>query len=184
MTTEANGAPARDLEAPRRQEAELKLLSLKAEDGDGDARAELRRRVRECSPEKIAELADIARRAEGMLIKTIAAGEPLMREALEVRVRQMRAEVAGPMASPLEAMLASRVVSGWLLVEVLEALISAQYRRGANKAQRVGPDYILKMSKILESATRHHMQAVTTLARVRKLQANAPAVHLTQNNVG
>jgi len=113
-----------------------------------------------------------------MLIRTIAAGEPVIQEALRVRVEQMREEVAGENPTPLEAMLASRVVSGWLLVEVLEALVSAQYRpRGEHEeVSRVTPDYIFKMSKILENATRRHAQAVTTLARVRKLQANVPGV--------
>jgi len=172
--------------ASRDATAELRALSDRAEDGDDEARAELRRRVRECSPEKVAELAAFARRADGMLIRTIAAGEPVMQEALRVRVQQMPAEVAGKNPTPLESMLAQRVVSGWLLVEVLEALVSAQFRpRGqGEEVSRVTPDYVLKMSKILESATRRHTQAVTTLARVRKLQANASGVYFnTQINV-
>ena len=98
----------------------------------------------------------------------------------------MREEVAGQDPSPLEAMLSARVVSGWLLVEVLEALIAAQYRRPRDreKAARVPPSYVLQMSRILESATRRHVQAIQTLARVRKLQANTPAVQYnTQINV-
>jgi len=35
--------------------AELRALSDRAEGGDDEARAELRRRVRTCSPEKVAE---------------------------------------------------------------------------------------------------------------------------------
>ncbi len=98
----------------------------------------------------------------------------------------MREEIAGEAPSPLEAMLSARVVSGWLLVEVLEALVAAQYHRprGEEKAVRVPPSYVLQMSRILESATRRHMQAIQTLTRVRKLQINTPAVQFnTQINL-
>ena len=120
-----------------------------------------------------------------MLVKTISGGDPLLQEALQARLRHMRQEVAGDNPSPLEAMLADRVVAGWLLVEVLEALVSAQYTRNLpDGAHRATPSYLLQQSKILESATRRHMQAINTLARVRKLQANTPGVQFnTQINV-
>jgi hypothetical protein len=173
--------------AAREATAELRALSDRAEGGDDDAHAELRRRVRACSPEKVAEFAAFARRADGMLISTIAAGEPVMQKALRVRVEQMPAEVAGENPTPLEAMLASRVVSGWLLVEILEALVSLQYRpRGqGEEISRATPEYVLKVSKILESAARRHTRTITTLTRVRKLRANVPGVQFnTQINVG
>ncbi len=164
----------------------LRELSGRAEGGDEEARAELRRAVARASPTAIAEASDFARRSEKILVQTISAGEPLMREALLERLRQMREEVAGQDPSPLEAMLSARVVSGWLLVEVLEALIAAQYHRprDGEKVARVPPSYVLQMSRILESATRRHVQAIQTLARVRKLQANTAAVQYnTQINV-
>jgi hypothetical protein len=99
-----------------------------------------------------------------------------MEEALYARLRDMRKEIAGDNPSPLEAMLAERVVAGWLLVEVLEALISAQYSRHIGDGKRASLSYLLQQSKILESATRRHMQAIQTLARVRKLQVNTPGI--------
>ena len=131
----------------------LRMLSNKAEGGDKEARAELRRAVAKCSPEVIAESSDVARRAERMLVKTISAGEPLMQETLETRLDYMRNEIAGERPTPLERLLAERVVAGWLLVEVQEALIAAQFRRDAPKGSRVSPSYTIQMSKILESAT-------------------------------
>ena len=125
----------------------LRELSDKAEAGARGARAELRRVVAKCSPAQIVE-ACVARRAEKMLVKTIAAGEPLMEEALLARLGHMRTEIAGENLSPLEVLLSERVVSGWLLVEVLEALISAQYRRNTNGEtfKRASPSYVLQMS--------------------------------------
>jgi hypothetical protein len=165
----------------------LRELSGRAEGGDEEARAELRRAVARAAPAAIAEASDFARRSDKMLVQTISAGEPLMQEALLARLGHMREEIAGENPSPLEAMLSARVVSGWLLVEVLEAMVAAQYHRprgGEKAAARVPPSYVLQMSRILESATRRHVQAIQTLARVRKLQANTPAVQYnTQINV-
>jgi hypothetical protein len=166
----------------------LRDLSDKAEGGDKAARAELRRVVARSSPAQIVELCDVARRAEKMLVKTIATGEPLTEEALLARLGHMRTEIAGENPSPLEVLLSERVVSGWLLVEVLEALLSAQYRRNGGAdgetVRRASPSYVLQMSRILESATRRNMQAIQTLARVRKLQATTPGVQFnTQINL-
>jgi len=162
----------------------LRALSREAEGGDRGARAELRRTVAKCLPTVIAEASDVARRAERMLIKTISAGEPLMQETLEARLDHMRGEIAGEHPTPLERLLAERVVAGWLLVEVLEVLGAAQFRRDAPKGSQVSPSYTIQMSRILESATRRHLAAIQTLARVRKLQSNASGVQYnTQINV-
>jgi hypothetical protein len=169
-------------EGARGHLAELRSLSEKAEAGDKDARKELRRLLRASSPEVIAEASGIARKTEWMLVKTISAGEPLMEEALLERMHQMRSEVAGENPTPLEVLLTERVVAGWLLVEVLEGLIAAQYRRDV-KAHRVPPTYVIQQSRIVESATRRYLAAIRELARVRKLLAGAPVQVNTQVNV-
>ena len=162
---------------------ELRVLSEKAEAGDKEARKELRRLVRASSPEVIAEASGIARRAEWMLVLTISAGEPLMEEALQTRMDQMRLAIAGENPPPLEVLLTEHVVAGWLLVEVLEGLIAAQYQRDI-KAHRVPPTHVIQQSRIVESATRRYLAAIRELARVRKLQAGAPPVQVsTQVNV-
>jgi hypothetical protein len=105
-----------------------------------------------------------------------------MQEALRARMEHMRAEIAGENPTPLELLLTERVVAGWLLVEVLEALMAGQYRRG-EEGPRVGPDYIIQHSRILESATRRYLAAIRELARVRKLQTGTPVQVNTQVNV-
>jgi hypothetical protein len=162
---------------------QLKVLSEKAQAGDKEARKELRRLLRASSPEVIAEASGIARRAEWMLVRTISASEPLMEEALQERMHQMRLEIAGENPTPLELLLTERVVAGWLLVEVLEGLIAAQYQRDVT-AHRVAPTYVIQQSRILESATRRYLAAIRELARVRKLPAGAPPVQVnTQVNI-
>jgi len=156
-------------ENARRRLAELRTVSEKAEAGDRNARKRLRRLVRSSSPEIIAAASDVAGSAAWMLIKTISAGEPLMQEALQERMLQMRAEIAGENPAPLEVLLTERVVAGWLLVEVLESLVCAQHQRDVT-AHRVPPGHIIQQSRILESATRRYLAAVRELARVRNLQ--------------
>jgi hypothetical protein len=163
--------------------AALRAISEEAEGGSRNARKRLRRLVRSSSPEVIAEASDIAGRAQWMLVKTISAGEPLMEEALQERMHQMRTEIAGENPTPLEVLLTERVVAGWLLVEVLEGLIAAQYQRDV-KAHRVPPTHVIQQSRILESATGRYLAAIRELARVRKLQAGAPPVQVkTQVNI-
>jgi hypothetical protein len=165
--------------------AALRAISEEAEGGSRNARKRLRRLVRSSSPEVIAEASDIAGRAQWMLVKPISAGEPLMEEALQERMHQMRTEIAGENPTPLEVLLTERVVAGWLLVEVLEGLIAAQYQRDvkAVKAHRVPPTHVIQQSRILESATRRYLAAIRELARVRKLQAGTPVQVNTQVNV-
>jgi hypothetical protein len=160
-------------EGARGRLAELRAICEEAEAGEPNARKRLRRLVRSSSPEIIAQASDVAGSATWMLIKTISAGEPLMQEALQERMYQMRAEIAGENATPLEVLLTERVVAGWLLVEVLEGLVSAQYQRDVT-AHRVPPGHIIQQSRILESATRRYLAAIRDLARVRKLQAGMP----------
>ena len=117
-----------------------------------------------------------------MLVKTISAGKPLMEEALQECMHQMRSEIAGENPTPLEVLLTERVVAGWLLVEVLEGLIAAQYQRDVT-AHRVPPAHVIQQSRIVESATRRHLAAIRERARVRKLQAGAPVQVNTQVNV-
>ena len=62
--------------------AELKDLSKRAEDGEKNARSQLRRLVRSSSPEVVAEASSIARCGERMLIKTISGGESLLHKRL------------------------------------------------------------------------------------------------------
>jgi hypothetical protein len=94
----------------------------------------------------------------------------------------MRAEVAGTNPTPLEVLLTERVVASWLLVEILEALVSLQLTRGVEK--RVSPSYLLQLAKLLENVQRRSLSSIQALARVRKLQSNTPGIQVnTQVNV-
>ena len=167
----------------REQLVELRALSDKAESGDKGARRELRKALQESSPEIVARASNLAQRGQWILAETIAGGEPLMEEALITWLDLMRAEVAGENPTPLEVLLTERVVSSWLVVEVLEALMNAQLKRREG-VLRAPTSYLKFIIGWLESAHRRHLSSIRELARVRKLQSNVPGIQYnTQINL-
>jgi hypothetical protein len=106
----------------------------------------------------------------------VAANDPLTEEALVARLDLMRAEVAGPDPSPLEVLLTERIRSLWLLIEVLECLVSAQLSSDLPREQRSPMSFLQHVFKWQESANRRFLSAIRELARVRKLQSNTPDV--------
>jgi len=163
--------------------AELEALSDKAKEGDVEAMRELRQALRESSPEIVARSSDFARTGQRVLAETIAGDEPLMEEAIVCRLDLMHAEVAGENPTPLEVLLTERVVSSWLVVEVLESLMNAQLKRGKD-VPRAPISYLKFVIGWLESAHRRYLSSIRDLARVRKLQNNTPSVQFnTQINL-
>src|SRR5215203_6648206 len=120
-----------------------------------------------------------------MLIGTAAGGDALMEEALSVRLKIMRAQIAGEDPTPLEVLLTERVLSCWLLVELLEALTSAQLQSGEHMKDKRVPDSFLKfILKWQESAQRRYLSAIRELTQVRKLQSSTPRMQYnTQINL-
>ena len=121
--------------------AKLEELSNRAADGDKSARGELRQVLRESGPEIVREALELARIGQLGLIKTAAGGEALAEEALVLRLDTMRCEIAGPDPSPLEFLLVEKIVSVWMLAELLELLLSAQLT-DLPKSQRMSPSFL------------------------------------------
>jgi hypothetical protein len=169
--------------------ARLRELSTRAEAGDKEARRELRRVLQESSPQVVAQAADLARRAERQLVK-VAAGEPLSEEAIPLRLEQLRAEIAGDNPTPLEMLLAERVVALWFLVQFLDgALYGALHnaflkKKGKERGPGFSDSFARFTIKWQESAHKRYLDAIRELARVRRLQAATPAVQVnTQINL-
>jgi hypothetical protein len=160
---------------------ELRALCDRAEGGDKEAAKELRAAVRSSAPEVIASISDIASTYRGILARTASGGDELTRQGLNAYMKRMEEGLAGENPTPLEAVLAERIVSCWMLVELMEALNAGWYNRDVQ--DRVGPDYMLQMMKLQDGANRRYLAAIKTLAQVRKLQANTLAVQVnTQIN--
>jgi hypothetical protein len=153
--------------------AELRALSDKAENGDKGARRELRKAVRESPREVVDEASELAKRGQWALIKTAAAGEPLKEEALVAMLELMRFEVGGPNPTPLESLLTERVISLWILVELLDLLNGAQLTN-LPKDRRVPHSYLRFYLGWQEQAHRRFLGAIRELAKVRRLQSGIP----------
>jgi hypothetical protein len=159
--------------------AKLKELSDRAADGDKKARGELRRLLRESGPEVVREASELARIGQCALIKTAAGGEALAEEALGIRLGMMRSEIAGPDPSPLEVLLAEKIVSVWILTELLDLLLSAQLT-DLPKSQRMSHSFLKFYLGWQEQAHRRLLSTIRELARVRRLQSGVPS---SQTNV-
>jgi hypothetical protein len=157
----------------RERVKELQALSERVEGGEEGARTELRRAVRDSSPEVIAQCSDVARTYRRFLAKPASGKDPLVEEAFVRRAEMLALEIAGEWPTPLEVLLSERVASLWCLVELQEALLSAYYTGAANN---VPPSYLLQMTKLQESVNRRYLAAIKTLAQVRKLQSSTPGV--------
>jgi hypothetical protein len=80
----------------------------------------------------------------------------------------MRIEVAGENPSPLERLLAERVVATWLQVQLFDAF----YALGMKGGTIIQDEF---RQKRLDRAHRRHLSAVRTLAQIRKM---APTVQI------
>jgi hypothetical protein len=161
---------------------ELQELERRVEAGEEGARGELRRAVRESTPMVIARCADVSGKSRGMLSEAVSGGRPLIKEALEAKAEAMRSEIAGENPTPVELLLAEDITNHWLVQEMLGAFYAGQFQRREHKGATVsGIAFLLKMQ---ESAHRRYLAAIRELARVRKLQAGAPALQVnTQINI-
>jgi hypothetical protein len=166
-------------EADKARYRELRQLQAAAEGGDEEARGELRRAVRESSPALIARLANYNKDYRRILAHTASSGHALMEDAITERADLLAREVAGPNPTPLEELLADRVASLWVLVELMDTLTSAQLARDAQR--HVPSTYLLQMVKLQESANRRYLAAIKALAQVRRLLGPARSVQI---NVG
>jgi hypothetical protein len=154
--------------------AKLKELSDRAADGDKKARGELRRALRESAPEVVREASELARIGQWCLIKTAAGGKALAEEALVIRLEMMRSEIGGPNPSPLESLLVEKIVSAWMLTELLDLLLSAQLTTELPKRQRMSHSFLKFYLGWQERAHRRLLSAIRELARVRRLQSGVP----------
>ena len=177
--------PAPELpEKSRERLKELRGLADRAEAGDAEARRELRKAVHESSPEVVARASDIARTGQKVLISSAAGNDPLVQEALLARLDLVRAEIAGEDPTPLEEILSERIVSLWLLVETLDALVSVQLYPELPPEKRTPMSTLRHILKWQEGASRRYLAALKTLAQVRKLQSNTPGIQYnTQINL-
>jgi hypothetical protein len=158
-----------EIEERRATVAKLRTLIDKAQGGDEQAALDIRK-ILDGSPDLAWRfIKGPGKLAESALIDTFTRDDDLSsRELLKHQLESMRIEVAGQNPSPLERLLAERVVATWLEVQ----LFSGLYAMGMKNETRSQGDY---RQKRLDRAHRRHLSAVKALAQIRKM---APAVQI------
>ncbi len=158
-----------EVEERRATVAKLRDLMGKAQDGDEGAALDIRE-ILDGSPDLAWRfIKGPAKMAESALIGEITRNDDLAsQELLKHQLESMRIEVAGENPSPLERLLAERVVATWLQVQLFDA-----YYAFGMKGGTITQDEFRQ--KRLDRAHRRHLSAVRTLAQIRKL---GPAVQI------
>jgi hypothetical protein len=116
---------------------------------------------------------DVAKHALASWIKPIAGDDLALEESTARKADSMRAEVAGRAPSPLELLLADRVVATWLQLAHAEVML-AQARDASLKL-------LIFAEKRLDGATRRHLTAIGALATLRRLLPTSPALVAIEN---
>jgi len=148
----------------------LKELVEKSAKGDKKPLPEIRKILKE-SPELAWQLMDFARYTEyhhtKMMVKEEGSG---LKEVLKAQLAAMREEIAGDNPSPLERLLAERIVITWLQIQLFEGLYASNMSKGATTNAQGKYE-----QKRIDQAYKRHLSAIRTLAQIRKL---GPAVQI------
>jgi hypothetical protein len=158
-----------ELEEHRATVARLGDLTEKARNGDEEAALEIRK-VLDSSPDLAWRfIKGPGKMAESAMIDEITRDEDLASKALlKHQLESMRIEVAGENPTPLERLLAERVVTTWLEVQ----LFSGFYAFGLKSGTITQDEH---RQKRVDRAHRRHLSAVRALAQIRKM---GPAVQI------
>lgn len=164
MTTEEN----RNL--PVKRDAIVEIMD-RAQQGDTSTLPALRTML--VGNSEVAEYCgNLVNRVQRKLLdQFIGADNLLMREAILRKMELLLAELAGPNPSPVERLLAERIVACWLHVHLLELGAAGTFNGGTFEQ---GTFY----QRCIDRAHRRYLSALKTLAMVRKL-----AVPVLQVNI-
>jgi hypothetical protein len=131
--------------------------------------AELRRLFDE-DPELWRTTGNMARRTLDHLLRTYYSQSAYARECVTRRVREMRQEFGYTESSPLEKILIEQILVCWINLYVIEI------NSGTQLCESHSPETGLYWDRRLTGAQRRFRRACETLARVRKLSRNTPAL--------
>ncbi len=141
-------------------DAEIRDLLERARRGDADALPGLRAAL-DGHPEVCRAYGDLAAHARTAWINLIGGPDLALGEALSRRAVALRAELAGPAPTPIEALLAERVVACWLQVNYSDA--------AAAQAGAISLKQAAFAQHRQDAAHRRYLTALGALATVRRL---------------
>lgn len=151
---------------------DLKLLD-RAQKGDDKALFELKDRHGN-RPGFWKEVGDYSRHLEQHMAKQLTGDNGLIREGILRKLESMRQELTGPNPSALEELLAERVATCWLQLQLAES-----------RATTTGLTLTLAdhYQKQADRAHRRYLAAIKTLATVRRLQIPPMQVNIAEKQV-
>ncbi len=158
-----------DITPARRRELmdELRGIVSRAQDGEKEALSRVREIFKEV-PKLARIFINLADAAEKSLIKRFSGDDPLVQEALPPQLESMRGKLAGPDPSPLEQLLAERIVACWLQLQYADAI----YAQNLGDMNMVQSEY---HQRRLDRLHKRYLSAIKTLAQIRKM---GPAVQI------
>jgi hypothetical protein len=164
----------RVVEEPPRDPAELRRLIERAQAGDESTLPALRKLLDNAAFVDMLG-GDLARQAEGSLIRAAAGNNLAFREALTRKLHLMRQELLGASPSPLERLLVERVVACWLQLQ------EADVRTAQAKDQSV--QWADFYQSRMDRAHKRYLSAIKTLATIRKLALPVLQVNIAKKQV-
>lgn len=158
-----------ELEKRRDTAERLRELNDKAEKGDRKVVPEIRDILQEL-PELAWKFVNYGKVAEWHMVERMTKDKDFAsKEVLTRQLSAMRKEIVGEKPSPLERLLAERVVATWLQVQLYEGMYTASIDKSMSIKQGI------YLQKLIDRAHRNHLSAIRTLAQIRKM---GPAVQI------
>ena len=152
--------------------AELRPLIRRAQAKDEVASFAIRN-ILEAEPNLAHTIVEVAtRKTERVLLDKTSGDNVLLREALALWIKELREEVAGPSPSPLECLLAERIVTCRLQLEQAEVLYAGRLGKLTISQDEYHQRRVDRLHKL-------YLSAIRELAQVRKLLKP----HVTQVNL-
>ncbi|MDY3561969.1 hypothetical protein R5W23_003400 [Gemmata sp. JC673] len=153
---------------------QLKDAVQRAEGGDPKALAEVREWL--AKPGLAGFLGgDLAKEALERFVRTYAGGNPVVYEAVNRKLTEMRGELSGSNPTTVEKLLVERVLATWLHLHHLEAV----YAGKENVSLALGLYY----QKAISAAQKRYLAALKGLAEVRKLALPAVQVNIARKQI-
>jgi hypothetical protein len=150
----------------------LKDLILRAQGGDRKALAKVRQVADTALPDLWERVGNLADNAASTLLTCATGEDAFAKEAIERKMEALRKELSGPNPSPLERLTVERAVLCWLQGYYYDN-IEARSRKEASR----WPD-LLSTQRQAETAQRRYLQALRTLAAIRRLSLPAVQVNV------
>ena len=138
---------------------EMRQLLLRAQGGDPAVLSELRELL-DARPALWRRLGDLTGHVEEALLGLAAGKSLLARESIRRRLDELRAELAGPAASPVETLLVNRVVICWAQCHLADLEATQKARAGPPAAH---------VERRQSGAQARYLAALKMLTLVRKL---------------